>query len=107
MDIQWIIYSPIVITIICLIFYLVNSLIRPSLKAKDFIGFLLIGGTLGFGISIIIVIAQTYYYQSPQGPLALIYYAPAGIAAGEVFGVLIWLYYTLVKNQHSKNTGNN
>jgi hypothetical protein len=92
MDIQWLIYSPVIVALLCLLFYLMNRLIRPSLKLKDFIGFLVVGGVLGFGFSIIIIIIQTVAYQSPQGPLALIYYAPVGVAVGEVLGVLLWFY---------------
>lgn len=99
MDIQWMIYSPIIITIVCLLLYLANRLITPSLEIKDFVGSLLMGGILGFGVSVIIVVAQTIFYQSPQGPLMLIYYAPAGFAVGEVFGVLLWLYKTRLKKE--------
>lgn len=102
MDTQWMVYSPIFMTAICLLFYLANRLVTSSLEIKDFIGAILIGGILGLGISVIIVIAQTIIYQSAQGPLMLIYYAPVGFAAGEVFGVLLWLYKTRVKKQASK-----
>ena len=97
MNIQWMVYSPIFITIICLLFYLANKMVIPSLEMKDFVGSLLMGGILGLGISVIIVVAQTIFYQSSQGPLILIYYAPAGFAVGEVFGVLLWLYKTRLK----------
>lgn len=72
-------------------------MVISSLEMKDFVGSLLMGGILGLGISVIIVVAQTIFYQSSQGPLILIYYAPAGFAVGEVFGVLLWLYKTLLK----------
>ena len=97
MNIQWMVYSPIFITIICLLFYFANKMVISSLEMKDFVGSLLMGGILGLGISVIIVVAQTIFYQSSQGPLILIYYAPAGFAVGEVFGVLLWLYKTLLK----------
>lgn len=99
MGTQWMVYSPIFITAICILFYLVNRLVTPSLEIKDFIGAILMGGIFGFGMSVIIVIAQTIFYQSAQGPLMLIYYAPVGFAAGEVFGVLLWLYKTRVKKK--------
>jgi len=92
MDIQWFIYSPIIVALLSMLFYFMNRLIRPSLELKDFIGFLVVGGFLGFGFSVIIIIIQTVVYQSPQGPLALIYYAPAGVAVGEVLGVMLWFY---------------
>lgn len=97
MDTQWMVYSPIFTTAICLLFYLANRLVTPSLEIKDFIGAILMGGIIGLGISVIVVIAQTVFYQSAQGPLMLIYYAPVGFSAGEVFGVLLWLYKIRVK----------
>ena len=99
MDMQWMVYSPIFITAICLLFYLLNRLATPSLDIKYFVGALLMGGILGLGVSVIFVIVQTIFYQSSQGPLMLIYYAPAGFAVGEVFGVLLWIYKTRVKNK--------
>ena len=92
MNTQWMFYSPIFITVICLLFYLVFRLFKPSLAIKNFVGALLMGGILGVGVSVIVVIVQTILYQSPQGPLMLIYYFPTGFATGEVFGVLLWLY---------------
>lgn len=100
-DTQWMIYSPFFITAICLLFYLVNRLVTPSLDIKNFVGALLMGGILGVGVSVIVVIVQTIIYQSPQGPLMLIYYIPAGFAAGEVLGVLLWLYRVRVKREAS------
>jgi hypothetical protein len=70
----------------------------PSLLMKDFIGFLIMGGILGLGGSVIFVILQTIFYKSPQGPLILIYYAPAGFAIGEVFGMLFW--FSKVRNNN-------
>jgi len=97
MDIQWMIYSPIVATIIFIVFYFMGRLVSPSLEIKDFIGFLVMGGILGFGVSVIIVVIQTVLYRSPQGPLVLIYYAPVGITVGEVFGFIFWIYKTWIQ----------
>jgi len=102
MDIQWMIYSPIIAAVIFLVLYFIGSLFFSSLETKHFIGFLVLGGILGFGVSVIIVVTQTVLYESPQGPLALIYYAPVGVTVGEVFGVIFWIYKTWVSKRPSK-----
>ena len=37
------------------------------------------------------VIAMTAYYQSGNGPLALIFYGPAAVSIGATIGALVWL----------------
>lgn len=103
MNTSWIVYSPIIVTVICLLFYFTYRLVNPSLDKKEFIGALLMGGILGLGISVLVVIAQTILSKSAQGPLMLIYYAPVGFAIGEVFGVLLWLIKPRVSGKGTNN----
>ena len=48
------------------------------------------GVVLGVLLGVGITVAWTIYFDSPQGPLAIIVYGPLGISVGELLATFFW-----------------
>ena len=87
-------FSPIFVVPACIAFFLLESRLRASspLKGttKSFAQALVLWALAGAGMAIFGVIVMTVATDSPQGPFALIFYGPAGIAIGGAVGTAIW-----------------
>ncbi len=80
--------SPIFATVICiLLFRLEKSTVK---KVSSFLGYLIMGVVLGILLGVGITVASTIYFDSPQGPFAIIIYGPLGIAVGELLATFFW-----------------
>ena len=98
---DFIFYYPFVAGLLCIVFY---GLVRDKEivpKPSRFTGHLVIGAVLGFGVSFILVLVLTIVSSSPQGPLALIIYAPIGISLGQIVGTIVW-WMIYVRKQREK-----
>jgi hypothetical protein len=95
-------FSPIFVLPACIGFFLFESRLRaPSFlkgTAKVFAQALMLWALAGAGMALVGVIAWTAATDSPQGPLALIIYGPAGIAIGGAVGTAIWRLTTVKPN---------
>jgi Na+-transporting NADH:ubiquinone oxidoreductase subunit NqrD len=49
------------------------------------------GAGVALAFAVVLVFASTAYYNSPQGPLALIVLGPAAVFLGGLVGVFRWL----------------
>jgi hypothetical protein len=75
-----------------IVFLMVSILIKKELTAlfKPYFSTVLTWGLSGFGIAVVIIIALTAIYNSPQGPLALIMDGPLAFSAGILVGTGLW-----------------
>ena len=89
--IWFLIFSPIIATVICILLFRLEKY-TPK-KVSSFLGYLIMGVVLGVLLGVGITVAWTIYYESPQGPLAIIVYGPLGIAVGELLATFIWKYH--------------
>jgi hypothetical protein len=87
-------FSPILVVPACIAYFLFERYLRApsSLKgtAGSFIKAVVLWALAGIGIALVGVIAMTATLNSPQGPLALIFYGPAALAIGSAVGTVIW-----------------
>ena len=93
MDLLLMILSPLIVTPLCIGFYVFEvRRTRWGLKytSEGFLRDMILWGMIGFGVASLVVIFPTVLYDSPQGPLALIFYGPLGIAIGEIVGAMKW-----------------
>ena len=93
MDLTLMILSPLTVTPLCIGVYVFEVLrTRWGLKytSEGFLRDMILWGMIGFGVAFLVVIFPTVLYDSPQGPLALIFYGPLGIAIGEIVGAMKW-----------------
>ena len=49
------------------------------------------GAGVALALAVVLVFALTAYYDSPQGPLALIFLGPVAVFVGGLVGVWRWL----------------
>ena len=93
MDLWLMIGSPVIVTTMCAAFYVIEMLrtgIGFKYTLETFLRYLIQWGMIGFGVAFLVVLFLTAIYNSAQGPLALIFYGPLGIAIGELLGVMQW-----------------
>ena len=69
----------------------ISGKIRLVKEWEPFLGSILLWSFAGVGIAFIIIVSGTIYYDSPQGPLALILDGPLGVAVGIIVGLIFWL----------------
>ena len=69
----------------------ISGKIRLVKEWEPFLGSTLLWSFAGVGIAFIIIVSGTIYYDSPQGPLALILDGPLGVAVGIIVGLIFWL----------------
>jgi FtsH-binding integral membrane protein len=85
--------SPLYVLPVCVVFFIVE-VVRLSAEfrkaKKSFTQALVLWAAAGAGLSLFGVVAMTVVTGSPQGPLALIFYGPAGVAVGCLFGTGLW-----------------
>lgn len=86
--IWFLIFSPVLAAVICILFFRLEKY-TPK-KVSSFLGYLIVGGVLGVLLGIVITVALTMYFDSPQGPFAIIIYGPVGIAIGELVATFLW-----------------
>ena len=73
--------------------------IKPAKEWDAFLVSVLRWAIAGIGIAFVVIIAITAYYNSPQGPLALILDGPLGAAVGIIVGLVFWILNR--KSDHS------
>ena len=99
--------SPLIALVICGAF-LVVEVFRCNIDIVNsilqFIVAMVAGAILGFGVSVLVVMVLTMNYSSSQGPLALIYYGPIGIAVGEFLGAIFWRLRVMKSNKSPQPT---
>src|SRR5262249_9819106 len=93
MDLLLMILSPLIVTPLCIRFYILE--VRRTkwgfkYTSEGFLRDVILWGMIGFIVAFLVVIFLTALYNSPQGPLALIFYGPLGIAIGEIVGAMKW-----------------
>lgn len=97
------ILSPVLGTVGSLIFVAVVSRRLQLGIAKNlgdfFFRYMVPWGMAGFGLAFVIVVVLTVSTGSPQAPLALFVYGPAGIGLGIVFGAHRWFRSASKPNQ--------
>jgi len=49
------------------------------------------GAGMALALAIVVVFGKTAYYNSPQGPLALIFVGPVALFVGGLLGISRWL----------------
>ena len=60
----------------------------------SYVRYLFGGAGVALAVTVVLVFAWTAYYNSPQGPLALIVLGPVAVFVGGLVGVCRWLMRT-------------
>jgi hypothetical protein len=90
------VFSPIIAGAICAMFFLVEvkrAKLNRRAACDNLFGFLFFGIVLGFCGAIALLAWLIIQEPSPQGPLAVILFAPMGIATGIVAATIAWRVY--------------
>ena len=93
------VYYPLAALLLCVALYAIVVSTGTVAKPSGIVGHVVIGGVLGFGASLIVVTILTIVSNSPQGPLALLFYGPVGFAIGEIIGAVFWWKVYLSRNK--------
>ena len=76
------------------VLYFVSEVVRRKLRVREtiggFVAAVILWCTASLGIAIAYVIGFTIAHDSPQGPLALIFYGPLAISVGFVAATIAW-----------------
>jgi hypothetical protein len=62
-----------------------------NVLAGSYLRHLLAGAGVALVLAVVLVVALTAFYNSPQGPLALIVLGPVAVFVGGLVGVCRWL----------------
>jgi hypothetical protein len=87
------VYSPLAAIGIVALWFAVDFALGRSTKqggAGIFVCLELLWGAVGLALAFVGVVLMTIITSSPQGPIVLIFYGPAGLAVGILVGVVTW-----------------
>jgi hypothetical protein len=87
-------YSPLFVLPACVAYFLLERFVTASGRARGtantFARALVLWALAGAGMAFAGVIAVTAITNSGMGPLAFMFYGPAGLAIGGVAGTVMW-----------------
>src|SRR5581483_4982775 len=85
--------SPLIVVAICSSYFIIEvrrARMGYKLVTGRFLGRIVTGAIAGLATGFLVVIALTAVYNSPQGPLALIFFGPLATSLGVIFGTVKW-----------------
>ena len=88
------VYSPLFVLPSCIVYFLLERFVREPSRTKEsariFAKALVLWALAGAGVALVGVVVVTAIMNSTQGPLAFMFYGPAGLAVGGIAGTVLW-----------------